>query len=591
MPKNIVRLFFVAITLLLALSGAFSPGTVQANDPLPEQQVVNVPFKNAEEIALLGSRFDVIEVDQENNIAVLITNPSDREALKSEGFGWTVDTAYTTEINRELVYLPGQTTGIPSHPCYRTLTEVFAAADQLAATYPNLVELRDEGNTWEKTVDQNAGWDMEVLVLSNRNLPGVPKSDAFIMSGIHAREWAPVELNLRFAEYLLANYETNADVKWLLDYNRIHLVFSTNPDGRAQDEANTTWLWRKNTNNNYCTGGTGEDGRGADLNRNFPFEWEATIYQCDATYSGPSQGSEPETQAIVDYVRTILPDQRGPNPTDPASELDTKGIFIDLHSYSELVLYPWGYTYDNAPNHDSLKAMAYKFAYYNGYQPWKSTRLYPSAGTTDDWAYGELGVPGFCFEVGTAFHQSCSAFESEIYPDNLQALLRAVKIARRPYRLTHGPEVSALKAYAVQTGQPMRVDYTADDTLYSSYEGGITSNAIASIRYSIDKPSWITGSNPKTITLATLATKYSGSFSVTLTGLTPGQHTLFVESADRGGDYGPPTAIFFTIPDDETPTPTPTQTPTATPPPPVDPSDWIFLPIIQFDIPTVTPMP
>jgi len=63
------------------------------------------------------------------------------------------------------------------------------------------------------------------------------------MSGIHAREWAPPELNLRLAEYLLANYDTDADVKWLLDYNRVHLVLSTNPDGRTRDESNQYVLW------------------------------------------------------------------------------------------------------------------------------------------------------------------------------------------------------------------------------------------------------------------------------------------------------------------------------------------------------------
>ena len=122
------------------------------------------------------------------------------------------------------------------------------------------------------------------------------------MSGIHAREWAPVEMNLRLAEYLLTNYETNADVKWLLDYNRVHLVLSTNPDGRLQDEANLNWEWRKNTNNNYCTGGTGQNGRGADLNRNYPYMWVGSSYQCDQTYSGPSarikRDLTPQTQLM-----------------------------------------------------------------------------------------------------------------------------------------------------------------------------------------------------------------------------------------------------------------------------------------------------
>jgi hypothetical protein len=430
----------------------------------------------------------VVEVDSDAQTVKIFSNQITRDALAAEGFSWSVDRPYTALINAEVKPLAGQTTGIPDYPCYRTIAEIYAAADTLAAEYPHLVEQLDIGDSWEKTINPNAGWDMEVLVLGNRNTPSVPKSDAFFMSGIHAREWAPPELNLRLAEYLLENYDNDADVKWLLDYNRVHLVLVTNPDGRVQDEANQSLLWRKNTNNNYC-GGT--VSRGADLNRNYPYQWPIISGECGETYSGPTAGSEPETEAITSYVSSIFPDQKGPNPNDPVNELFATGMFIDLHSYTGLVLWPWGYTYGTAPNDASLRVMSYKFAYYNDYDPQKSTELYPTTGSTDDWAYGELGVPGFCFEVGDAFHQSCSLFDNAINPDNQQALLRAIKIARKPYRLAYGPEVTnlSLQTNPVQPGESLVVNYTANDRLYSSYGSGVTSQNIISIRYSIDKPS------------------------------------------------------------------------------------------------------
>ena len=546
MIKKILRLCLLGLVAVLLLTTLIHSEGVLASDPLPDQQVLIVRYGTRDQLADLADRYDVVEVDPETQTVRIFSNQITRDALAAEGFAWTVDLPYTTLINQEVKPLEGQTTGIPGYTCYRTITEIYASADTLAATYPDLVQLIDIGDSWEKTQNPNNGWDMEVLVLSNRNNPTVPKSDAFFMSGIHAREWAPPELNLRLAEYLLANYATNADVKWLLDYNRVHLVLSTNPDGRVKDEANQSVLWRKNTNNNYC-GGT--NNRGVDLNRNYPFAWEYNSYACDETFAGPSAGSEPETVAITNYVRSIFPDQRGPNPSDPVSELNATGMFIDLHSYSRLVLWPWGYTYDNAPNDASLRVMSYKFAYYNGHTPQKSTELYPSAGTTDDWAYGELGLPGFCFEVGDVFHQSCSVFESDINPRNQQALLRAIKIARRPYRLAYGPETTnlSLQTNPVQPGQNLVVNYTADDTLYSSYLGGIPLQTIDSIRYSFDKPSWISGSGAKTIVLRTQVPKYTATFAASTTGLTPGQHTLFVEALDGGGNWGPPTAIFFTI--------------------------------------------
>jgi len=218
---------------------------VIANYDLPEQQVLIVHYQNSDQLAGLANRYDVVEVDPDKQTVKIFSSQITRDAMAAEGFSWSVDRPYTALINAEVKPLAGQTTGIPGYPCYRTIAEIYASADTLAAAYPDLVELLDIGDSWEKTQDSNAGWDIEVLVLGNQNTPSVPKSDAFIMSGIHSREWAPPELNLRLAEYLLENYETDADVQWLLDYNFIHLVLVTNPDGRVQDEANQSLLWRK----------------------------------------------------------------------------------------------------------------------------------------------------------------------------------------------------------------------------------------------------------------------------------------------------------------------------------------------------------
>lgn len=585
MTNRILRTCLLVLVMVLLLTTLIHSGGVLANDPLPENQVLIVHYNDRDQLADLANRYDVVEVDPEAQTVKIFSNQITRDALTAQGFVWTVDIPYTTQINKVVKPLAGQITGIPGYPCYRTLPEIYASADSLAAAYPDLVQLVDIGDSWEKTQNASSGWDIRALVLGNRTTPSVSKSNAFFMSGIHAREWAPPEVSLRLAEYLLSNYETNADVKWLLDYNFVHLVLSTNPDGRIRDEANQSVLWRKNTNNNFCGN---SNNRGVDLNRNYSFAWEYNSSQCDETFAGPSASSEPETLAIINYVRSIYPDHHRPNPSDPVNELTATGMFIDLHSYSRLVLWPWGYTYSAAPNDASLKVMSYKFAYYNGHTPQKSTELYPSAGTTDDWAYGELGLPGFCFELGDTFHQSCSTFENDINPRNIQALLRAIKIARLPYRLAYGPEVSSLSlsASTVQPGQNLIVNYTADDTLYSGYKGGIASQNIDSIRYSFDKPSWISGSNPKTIVLRTQVPKYSATFAASTSSLTPGQHTLFVEALDGSGAWGPPTAIFFTISDGGslTPTFTPTTVPTVTPTPP-PPTYTIYVPFVQNEIP------
>ena len=113
----------------------------------------------------------------------------------------------------------------------------------------------------------------------------------------------------RFAEYLVNNYATNADATWILDHHEIHIMLHTNPDGRKQAE--TGLSWRKNTNQNYC--GVTSTSRGADLNRNFAFQWGccngSSGSPCNLTYRGPSPASEPEVQAVQSYMRSIFPDQ------------------------------------------------------------------------------------------------------------------------------------------------------------------------------------------------------------------------------------------------------------------------------------------
>jgi murein tripeptide amidase MpaA len=589
MSKKPTRFLFILIAVAMIFGMLASSQSATANNPLPDRQVLVVPFEDRDSLKFLADHYDVVEVDHDTQTVKIFSDSFAREALAKDGYGWTVDYPYTIEINREVKALPNQVSGIPGYPCYRTITEIYARAAELATQYPNLVEIIDIGDSWKKVNSGGTeGYDIEVFLITNKSNPETPKSVAFYMSNIHAREWTPPEANLRLAEHLLANYGSDPDITWMLDYTRVHLVFVTNPDGRAKDEENHNYSQRKNMNANHCPGQTGGYGQtGVDLNRNYPFVWSGSNDQCNLTYPGTSAGSEPETVAITTYVRGIFEDQRGPNPLDPAPETAT-GMFLDLHSYSELVLFPWGYTNNNAPNHDQLKHLAYKFAYYNKYDPKKSTELYPTDGSTDDFAYGELGVPAFCFEMGNAFHEGCSAFESNIWPDNKPALLRGIKLARRPYMDTYGPEVTFLTkpTRPVNPTLPMVLSVQIDDTLYSGFAGGVPSQKIKAIRYSFDKPSWIEGANPKIIERNFTGPKVDATLALDINGLTPGRHMLFMEGQDVSGKWGIPTAIYFTVAEGN-PTPTPSLTPTPSPTPSPSPTPTpepiegdLFFPVI-----------
>ncbi|MEK8032167.1 M14 family metallopeptidase [Ideonella sp. DXS29W] len=444
---------------------------------------------------------------------------------------------------------------IPSYPCYETVEETFAAAEGFTTTYPQLASWKAVGQSWEKS-QGTGGYDMFVLKLTNKDTTG-PNGEAkpklFINAGMHAREYATAPLVLAFAKQLLTGYGTDADATWILDHHEIHMMLQTNPDGRKKAEGGL--MWRKNTNRNYC--GANSNSRGADLNRNFSFTWNITKGQgssgnaCSETYRGPSAASEPETQSVEDYARSLWPDRRGPNQNDPAPA-DTSGMHLDVHSYSELVLWPWGHVKQAAPNGTAMQTLGRKLAYFNGYTPEQSIGLYPTDGTSDDIPYGELGVPAMTFEIGTSFFQSCSSFESNIKPKNLPALMYAAKVLRTPYLTPAGPDVTKLKlsASGVTAGTPVTLTATVTDTRFNNSKGAEPTQNIAAVEAYIDVPPWMPGSQAVALSAkdgAFDAKTEVASTSLSTSGLKKGKHLVFVRGKDAEGNLGAFSAVFLKI--------------------------------------------
>lgn len=455
-----------------------------------------------------------------------------------------------------------QAAAIPGYACYETVEETFAEADRIVAQQPNLAEFIDVGNSWEKTQGLG-GYDIKVLVLTNKTTTG-DKPKLFINSAIHAREYTTAPLVLAFANWLVDNYQNDADARWLLDHHEIHLMLQTNPDGRKQAE--TGLSWRKNVNQNYCS--PTSNTRGADLNRNFSDRWNITNgvgssgNQCNLTYRGPFAGSEPEVQALESYVRSIFPDRRGPNDND-AAPADTSGIHLDIHSFSELVLWPWGDVNSVAPNGTALQTLGRKFAFFNGYTPQQSVGLYPTDGTSDSISYAELGVAAFTFELGTSFFQSCSVFNNSIKPDNIPALIYAAKVVRTPYITPAGPDVTTITLSAnatdsgVVAGTPVTLNTAVTDTRFSSRNGTEATQNIAAVEYYIDTPPWQSGANAIALSASDGAFNEKteeATATIDTSGLSVGQHIVFVRSRDASNVWGAVSAEFLVIRDGQTPT-------------------------------------
>jgi carboxypeptidase T len=492
MKRFLLLVVLTVATVALALVAAIGPAPA-GDQPQFDYPVVIVRayFEDRQMVADLAAWKEPWEVDYNKGFVVVDVTPAEYDLLEAAGFRLEIDRELTLAANEPRQSLPGQVSGIPGYPCYRTVEETFTSAAGIALNYPQLAAWIDIGDSWEKTQDPLNGYDLNVLRLTNSAIPG-PKPKLFIMSSIHAREYTPAELSTRFGEYLVQNYGTNPDITWLLDYHEVHLLLQSNPDGRKRAE--TGLSWRKNTNNNYCTN---TNNRGADLNRNFEFQWGCcgggSNNQCDLTYRGPSPASEPEVTAVQAYVRSQFPDQRDDPLPSPAPDTAT-GVFMDMHSYGQLVLWPWGFTTTVAPNGPALQTLGRKFAYHNNYFPEQAIGLYPTDGTTDDFGYGDLGLAAYTFELGTSFFQSCGTFENTIVPANLPAMLYAAKAARTPYMTPAGPDAVALAVdnNIVAPGQPVHLTATADDTRFNNVNGTEPVQNIAAAEYYIDVPPWVT---------------------------------------------------------------------------------------------------
>lgn len=537
----------LGLAMVLALAVREVPaGQLDAAEYAPV--VVRAYYQDEAMVRRLATWTEPWIVNQAEGYALLGVTPADYDRLIAEGFRLEIDTAKTAELSRPRQPLPDQGSGIPGYACYRTVEETYASAQQLATDYPTLATWTDIGDSWEKTQNQFDGYDMMALRLTNQAIGGT-KPVLYVQGGIHAREYTTAETATRFAEYLLENYGVDADATWLLDYHEIHLVLQVNPDGRKQAE--TGILWRKNTDNN--DGCVAFPNYGVDLNRNYQFQWGccngSSPLACEEIYRGPSAASEPETQATQDYGFAIFPDQRPADLTTPAPITST-GIFIDLHSYAQEILWSWGFTTDPAPNATGLQTLARKWGYLNGYAPTQS--LYPTDGTTKDFFYGEFGVPGYTIEMGTDFFESCSNFENEVYPDNLPVLLYAAKAAAAPYTIPSGPDTLnvTLSGDHIVPGVPLTLTAQLNDTRYNNSQGTEPTQPIAAAEYYIDIPPWQNGAVAQAMTAA------DGNFNSTIenaravvntTGLNNGRHILYLRGRDTANNWGAISAIFLNV--------------------------------------------
>ena len=287
-----------------------------------------------------------------------------------------------------------------------------------------------------KSVEGREIFRMRIGTDSLDQKPGV-----VFMGGHHAREHVSIEMPLLLAKHLLENYATDTEIRRLVDGRDIHIIPMVNPDGAEYDinDGNYKW-WRKNRTTNA------NRTYGVDLNRNYGFNWGQGGASADPdseTFRGPAAFSEPETQAIKAFV-------------DGQANLTT---LLTFHTFSELILYPWGYTYDgieNARDRQVFEKMAQTMAQWNGYTPQQSSDLYITSGDTTDWAYGTHGIFAFTFELDPTSMWDGGFYPGQdkipvVFQKNLKPALYLIEHAGNPYEvLDSTPQAYGLSSPIIQ---------------------------------------------------------------------------------------------------------------------------------------------
>lgn len=302
---------------------------------------VMVPPHKFADFEELGSQLQLNMKLKIENVQQLINNENPPRS-KRNGFGWD---------------------------SYHTLDEMYEWIDGMVAQYSDILSVETVGQSYE-------GREVRAVKLSHKaGNPGI-----FLESNIHAREWITSATTTWILNELLTS--TTPEVQEIAKNYDWYILPVTNPDGLNYTKE-TDRMWRKTRypHNILCYG--------VDMNRNFPYHWMdggSSSNPCTETYAGPEPASEVETRIIMQYFEKLK---------------DQIHFYLSFHSYSQLILVPFGY--QNAPKVDNYydwmeMAEAAAIALYkrHGTQyEFGNTAdvLYIASGSTRDWAHGAHNVP------------------------------------------------------------------------------------------------------------------------------------------------------------------------------------------------------
>ena len=352
-----------------------------------EIKIENVNDQLVSNLQLLNIDIDHVHMNDDNSIKFAISE-TDLQKIQTYNIPYTI-----IHENLEEFYASRLTNDFESRDFelgsmggYYTLDEIVQNLDELYQDYPNLVaEKISIGQSLE-------GRDIWALKMSDN--PNIDEDEAEVLyTGLHHAREPMSYMNLfYYMNWLVENYETDQMAKDILDNRELWFIPAINPDGliyNQQIAPNGGGMQRKN-GRETCNGGVD----GVDLNRNYSFMWGldnqgSSPDGCDETFRGNGPFSEPETAAIEAFI-----------------EAHDFPVAFNYHSYSNLLLHPFGYTEPNPMDEEDIQTfteIGEELVSVNGYLLGTGVDiLYAVNGEACDWMYGEHGIFAYTPEVGSS---------------------------------------------------------------------------------------------------------------------------------------------------------------------------------------------
>ncbi|WP_344864143.1 M14 family metallopeptidase, partial [Planomonospora alba] len=400
-------------------------------------------------------------IDQVDRTSVVVT-ATEAEIAEIEKLGYAVTKiADPSSAPSSLADFP------PADSAYHNYAEMTAAVNKIIADHPAIARKISYGTSHE-------GRDLIAVKISDNAAVDEDEPEVLFTHHQHAREHLTVEMAIYIMNMLTDGYGTDSRITGLVDGREIWIMPDLNPDGGEYDIATGSYRsWRKNRQPN-----SGSSYVGTDLNRNWAYQWGccggSSGSASSDTYRGPSAASAPEVRAVANWVNSRV----------VGGEQQIRS-HIDWHTYGELILWPYGYTYsDTAPgltqdDHDAFEALGRDMASTNGYTPQQASDLYITDGSIDDWMWGVHKIFSYTFEMYPTGSPGFYPPDEQIGPQtsrNKEAVLRFLEYSDCVYRIigkdsqycsAGGPPATTVYADDFETATGWTVDPSGTDTATS----------------------------------------------------------------------------------------------------------------------------